>query len=68
MLRFLSISLWTDILAYTSEIREFCDAVIHNTPIPVGGRDGLLSVAIGLAAKKSLAEKRPVKVAEIFPQ
>ncbi len=51
--------------AYANEIKEFCSAVINNTPISVGGKDGLLSVAIGLAAKKSLAEKRPVKVSEV---
>ncbi len=52
--------------AYASEIKEFCRAVAEDRPITVGGRDGLLSVAIGLAAKKSLSEKRPVKVSEVF--
>ena len=52
--------------AYASEIREFCLAVAEDKPMSVGGRDGLLSVAIGLAAKKSLAEHRPVKLSEIL--
>lgn len=52
--------------AYASEIKEFCNAVADNKTINVGGKDGLYSVAIGLAAKKSLAEKRPVKVSEVF--
>ena len=29
---------------------------------PVGGRDGLMSVLVGLAAARSMAENRPVKV------
>lgn len=52
--------------AYANEIKEFCAAVMENKTISVGGEDGLLAVAIGLAAKKSLAEKRPVKVSEVF--
>ena len=52
--------------AYASEIKEFCRAVAEDLPVSVGGRDGLFSVAIGLAAKKSLELKRPVKVSEIF--
>jgi myo-inositol 2-dehydrogenase/D-chiro-inositol 1-dehydrogenase len=54
--------------AYASEIKEFCSSVMGNKPVSVGGRDGLLSVAIGLTAKKSLVEKRPVKVSEIFSE
>jgi myo-inositol 2-dehydrogenase / D-chiro-inositol 1-dehydrogenase len=53
--------------AYANEIKEFCKAVKENKPVSVGGKDGLHSVAIGLAAKKSVAEKRPVKVSEVFP-
>jgi myo-inositol 2-dehydrogenase/D-chiro-inositol 1-dehydrogenase len=52
--------------AYASEIREFCRVVVRDEPVSVGGEDGLLSVAIGLAAKKSLELHRPVKVAEIL--
>ena len=52
--------------AYATEIKEFCEAVLKNEKISVGGKDGLLAVAIGLAAKKSCAEKRPVKVSEVF--
>jgi myo-inositol 2-dehydrogenase / D-chiro-inositol 1-dehydrogenase len=52
--------------AYASEIKEFCNAVADNAPISVGAKDGLMSVAIGLAAKKSLIEHRPVKVAEVL--
>jgi myo-inositol 2-dehydrogenase/D-chiro-inositol 1-dehydrogenase len=34
--------------------------------MPVDGSDGLLSIAIGLAAKKSVEEGRPVKIDEIL--
>jgi myo-inositol 2-dehydrogenase / D-chiro-inositol 1-dehydrogenase len=54
--------------AYAREIKEFCKAVIENQPVPVNGTDGLLSVAIGLAVKKSHSEKRVVKVSEVFSE
>jgi len=53
--------------AYAREIKEFCQAIIEDKPVSVDGRDGLLSVAIGLAVKKSFVEKRIVKVSEVFP-
>lgn len=52
--------------AYSNELKLFCDAVVNDKPVPVGGMDGLMSVAIGLAAKKSVAEGRPVKMSEIM--
>ena len=52
--------------AYSNELKIFCDAVVNNNPVPVGGHDGLMSVAVGLAAKKSVAEGRPVKISEII--
>jgi myo-inositol 2-dehydrogenase/D-chiro-inositol 1-dehydrogenase len=52
--------------AYSNELKAFCHAVINDAPVPVGGQDGLMSVAIGLAAKQSVAEGRPVKVSEIY--
>jgi myo-inositol 2-dehydrogenase/D-chiro-inositol 1-dehydrogenase len=51
--------------AYSAELRLFCDAIVNDRPVPVGGEDGLMSVAIGLAAKLSVAEDRPVKIDEI---
>jgi myo-inositol 2-dehydrogenase/D-chiro-inositol 1-dehydrogenase len=51
--------------AYSNELKAFCDAVINDKPVLVGGQDGLMSVAIGLAAKKSVDEGRPVKLSEI---
>jgi myo-inositol 2-dehydrogenase/D-chiro-inositol 1-dehydrogenase len=52
--------------AYASEMKIFCDAVINNLQLPVSGNDGLMSVAIALAAKKSHLEHRPVKLTEIL--
>lgn len=52
--------------SYNQEIREFIDALISGDPMPVDGNDGLISIAIGLAAKKSVKEDRPVQMTEII--
>jgi myo-inositol 2-dehydrogenase/D-chiro-inositol 1-dehydrogenase len=52
--------------SYNQEIREFIDALLSGGKMPVDGTDGLLSIAIGLAAKKSVAEARPVLISEIL--
>jgi myo-inositol 2-dehydrogenase/D-chiro-inositol 1-dehydrogenase len=52
--------------AYANEMKIFCDAVINNLPLPVLGYDGLMSVVIAIAAKKSHLEHRPVKLTEIL--
>ena len=52
--------------SYANEMKIFCDAVINNLPLPVSGDDGLKSVAIAMAAKKSYLEHRPVKISEII--
>lgn len=52
--------------SYNYEIREFIDTLVSGGDMPVDGNDGLLSVAIGLAAKKSVEEGRPVKMEEIL--
>jgi len=51
--------------AFTDEVREFFQAIQENKPTPVTGIDGLKPVLIGLAAMRSLAEGRPVKLSEI---
>lgn len=51
--------------AYAQEITEFVDAIINDTEVPVGVEDGLKPVLMGLAAKKSVEEHRPVKISEI---
>ncbi|MCD6121938.1 MAG: inositol 2-dehydrogenase [Spirochaetales bacterium] len=48
--------------AYLSEMEEFLKAIRNNTNPPVTGMDGKIPVVMGMAAKKSLAEHRPVKV------
>lgn len=52
--------------SYANEMKMFCDAVLKNCALPVDGEDGLISVAIALAAKKSHLENRPVKMSEIL--
>ncbi len=51
--------------AFAEEVRQFVDAVENDTEVPVGIHAGMQSVKIGLAAKKSVAEHRPVKLSEI---
>jgi myo-inositol 2-dehydrogenase/D-chiro-inositol 1-dehydrogenase len=51
--------------AFIAEMRAFLDAVASGKPTPVTGDDGLQDLLVGLAAKKSLAEGRPVKISEI---
>jgi len=48
--------------AYIEEIKAFCDSILNDTEPLVTGKDGLEPVIIGLAAKKSLAEGRPIKI------
>jgi myo-inositol 2-dehydrogenase/D-chiro-inositol 1-dehydrogenase len=52
--------------SYAIEIEAFIDAVVNDKDVPVSGKDGLMSVAIGLAARKSVIENRPVKLSEIL--
>ena len=51
--------------SFSSEMVEFIDAIVHNKPTPGTGDDGLKCILIGMAAKKSLMENRPVKLSEI---
>jgi myo-inositol 2-dehydrogenase/D-chiro-inositol 1-dehydrogenase len=51
--------------AYTREIEQFVDAIVNDKPMPVTGYDGKMAFVIALAAKKSMREKRPVKLREI---
>jgi len=51
--------------SFIAELQAFVDAVLDNTDTPVTGKDGLMPVKIGLAAKRSLDENRPVKVDEV---
>lgn len=51
--------------SFANEVKQFVDAVVNDTDTPVGVNDGLQAVLIGLAAKKSAAEHRPVALTEI---
>ena len=51
--------------AYAREITEFVEAIVNDKEVPVGVKDGLEPVLIGLAVKKSVEEHRPVKISEI---
>lgn len=48
--------------SYIAEIQAFYDSIAHNKPIAVTGKDGLMSVVMGLAANQSYRENRPVKI------
>jgi myo-inositol 2-dehydrogenase/D-chiro-inositol 1-dehydrogenase len=51
--------------SFAAELVTFVDAVLHDTPVPVTGRDARAPVVMGLAAAKSLHERRPVQLSEI---
>jgi myo-inositol 2-dehydrogenase/D-chiro-inositol 1-dehydrogenase len=48
--------------SFVAELETFIASIREDRQPPVGGRDGLMSVLIGLAAAQSMAENRPVKV------
>jgi myo-inositol 2-dehydrogenase/D-chiro-inositol 1-dehydrogenase len=52
--------------SYANEMEAFIRAVLNDEEVPVPGSDGLISVAVGLAAKKSVRENRPVAISEII--
>ncbi len=47
--------------SYVAEMRAFLDCIAQDTPPPVSGADGRAAVVIGYAARRSLAENRPVR-------
>ncbi len=51
--------------SYLNEIAAFVKSIKNNEDVPVSGQDGLKSMQIALAAKKSVLENRPVSVSEI---
>ena len=51
--------------SFTDEMNEFIDAVINNKETKTTVNDGLEALRLGLAAKLSVAEHRPVKLDEI---
>ncbi len=51
--------------SFVGEMKAFFNAIAEDKATPVTGVDGLNAVLIGLAAKKSVEEGRPVKISEI---
>lgn len=50
--------------SFADEMKEFFEAILNDTPTPVSAIDGLKPVLIGLAAKKSYEEGKPVVIVE----
>ena len=48
--------------SYREETKEFFDCIINDTEPSVSGKDALAPVLIGLAARKSYEEGRPIKL------
>ena len=51
--------------SFAEEMRQFVSACENGTPVPVGIHAGMQAVKIGLAARRSVEEHRPVKLAEL---
>jgi myo-inositol 2-dehydrogenase/D-chiro-inositol 1-dehydrogenase len=51
--------------SFIAEMKDFVKSIQDGTTPPVTGLDGRIPVVIGMAAKKSWLEKRPVLVSEI---
>ena len=51
--------------SFENELRAFADAVLNDKPTPVTGMDGRIPVMMGLGARKSYDERRPVRLDEI---
>ena len=50
--------------SFSREVRSFVQAVVEDKPTPVTGVDGRIPVVMGLAARKSFDEHRPVRLDE----
>ncbi|MDP9159926.1 MAG: inositol 2-dehydrogenase [Acidobacteriota bacterium] len=51
--------------SFVAEMRAFVTAVLQNKPTPVTGNDGRMAAVMGLAARKSFNERRPVRLEEV---
>jgi myo-inositol 2-dehydrogenase/D-chiro-inositol 1-dehydrogenase len=51
--------------SYVAELAAFIAAIADDQPVPVSGADGRAPVVMGMAARRSYAEGRPVKLEEI---
>ncbi len=52
--------------SFANEVAEFVEAILGDLPIKTGIEAGRQSVVMALAGKKSIAEKRVVKLSEIY--
>lgn len=50
--------------SFAAELRAFVSAIQHGTPAAVTGYDGRVPVVMGLAAARSVRERRPVRLDE----
>ena len=50
---------------YLLQMKAFVMSIVEDKAPPVTGIDGRIPVVMGIAAKKSYAEKRPVKLSEV---
>jgi myo-inositol 2-dehydrogenase/D-chiro-inositol 1-dehydrogenase len=51
--------------SFATEVRAFVQAVREDKPTPVSGVDGRIAVVMGLAARKSYDERRPVRLDDV---
>jgi myo-inositol 2-dehydrogenase/D-chiro-inositol 1-dehydrogenase len=51
--------------SFVSELKAFVKAVQANALVPVNGDDGRMAVVMGIAARKSYDERRPVLLEEV---
>jgi myo-inositol 2-dehydrogenase/D-chiro-inositol 1-dehydrogenase len=51
--------------SYAAEISAFVEAIVDDKPVPVTGADGRAPVVMGMAARRSYDEGRPVRLEEI---
>jgi myo-inositol 2-dehydrogenase/D-chiro-inositol 1-dehydrogenase len=52
--------------SYVAELAAFVSAVLDGTPVPVTGADGRAAVVMGLAARRSYDQQRPVRLDEFM--
>jgi myo-inositol 2-dehydrogenase / D-chiro-inositol 1-dehydrogenase len=51
--------------SFVIELEAFFSSIREDTQPPAGGEDGLMALLVGLAAKQSLLENRPVQVGKL---
>ncbi|MBA4852248.1 inositol 2-dehydrogenase [Emticicia sp. BO119] len=51
--------------SYCKEMEAFIGALLNKTPVPIKNEDIIMATLLAYAAKKSMDEQRPVKIAEM---